>query len=240
MQTIHVEDINNPLPQDPTQNPVPQPGSHIIKMDLNTKVLYSLFNFFSPIALGTFLFFNGVTEHGSEGDGAFSALFFLLLVCSVVVGFVCFLVKLFKYNRFFYVQDNCIYLCKGKPNAPRVLDTLPVADIDKKLGAAPVVVHQNKKKKLLYPSLSWVGKICWLGPLLIIFIGHEQMIARRKMSELYALLPQLFEKAPKNPGSTEYVLMQIAMWGLVVLMSLFGIAGLLLTLYLLFSIALVG
>lgn len=234
MQTVLVDDINNPTPE----NTALQPGRRVIKLDLNIKILYSLFNFFSPVGVGTLLFASALEEE-QQGAG-YTVFVFCLLVLSVLVGGICLLVKWVKYNRFLAIENNCIYLCKGKENAPRILDTLPLAEVEKNLGTTPTAIYKNTKKKLLYPSFSWVGKICWLGPLLILFIGHERMIARRKMAQLHAVLPQLFAKEPKDPGHTEYVLMQIVTWGLVGLMSLLGLFGLLQVSYVLFSVALAG
>lgn len=195
-------------------------NNKIIKLDTSTKVLYSLFNFFAPIS---FVFI------GACSLQAYSVLTTLFSLISILVGLFCLISNLVKYNRFLYVNEKNIAICKGKINNPKVIKIFKTENIkSEELYKDLTIKYANKRTKLLHTSFSLLGMICYAGPLIFIPIIKNANVTHHYLVKLHDVLPTLF-KTPKNPFEVNNILMNVFAWGFVIFVSAIGCLGLLYT-----------
>lgn len=190
----------------------------IIKLNLSTKILYSLFNFFAPIAFITILT-NSLGLSGGKN--------FLFTLLSIFIGFACLFLNLAKYNRYLYINENNVAICKGKINNPKVIKIIKIENaISEKLNNNLTIKYENKKIELLNTSFSIVGTICFIGPLLLILIAKNTNTLSHISHKIYQKLPMLFDEEPKKPNRANDFITNFTTWLLVLFISFIGLVGL--------------
>jgi hypothetical protein len=163
------------------------------------------------------------------------ALFFnifatLLSIISIFVGLFCLIWNLIKYNRFLFINDKTITICKGRINNPKVINILKVENIvPEDLNNKLTVKYENKNIKLLHTSFSLLGMICYIGPLVFIPFVKNMNVALHSSVQLYEVLPTLFKVTPKAPSKVTDIIVNILAWMFVLFVSALGCIGLLLT-----------
>ena len=191
----------------------------IIGLDLNTKLQYSIFNFFAPIsittvAINTFELYNVASS--------------LAAFLSVIVGLCILIFNLVKYNRYIVINDNSIIICTGKKN-PKVLETIKIAELNnEKLGLDFCIMNRGKKIKLLHVIPSVTALICWVGPLIFIPLVKRNNLTYDKLSEIKTLLPEIIQDDITRIGKSPNALVEILMWGFVLFGFVVGSIGILL------------
>ncbi|MGN0031189.1 MAG: hypothetical protein ACI37Q_04465 [Candidatus Gastranaerophilaceae bacterium] len=196
-------------------------NNKIIRLNTGTKVLYSLFNFFAPIS---FMFMLACTLD------IYSIVATLFSLLSIVIGLFCLISNLIKYNRFLCINGKTITICKGKINNPKVLQIIKVENIvSEDLNKDLTVKYENKKIKLLHTSFSVLGTICYIGPLVCIPILKNTNTALHNLVEISEILPSLFKTVPKKPSKTDDIIVNFVAWGFVLLVSVLGFFGILIT-----------
>ena len=197
-------------------------NAKIIKLELSTKILLSLFNFFAPIAM-TFLIIASVVE-------VFSIKCTIWSLVAILFGLFSLIFNLVKYNKFLCVSDKTITICKGKADAPKVEQIINVDNVTSKIPDREISLKLEKKKVTLlhvYPSI--VGLVCFAGPLIFIPIYKSMYVVSQKSLEIYDVLPNLFDKQPKNHTKGENILVNVLAWGFVLFISFVGLLGMLYT-----------
>lgn len=193
-------------------------NQNILCLDLNTKIQYSLFNFFVPIATVA------VVLNSLELYYFVSS---LIAIVSIFVGLFSLFINLSKYNKFVYVDGDTMFLCSGSKHYPRVKAKFKVSEITPDSVVKGFTIKQNGKKyELLNPLMSIFGCICIAGPLLFIPIFKKTNVVSNKLWELSDLLPQLEPPKYKRPSNAENLIANILMWGIVLFLSLVGVLGL--------------
>lgn len=193
--------------------------SHIIKLSTSTKVLYSLFNFFAPIAsVVAFIY-------ASKASGTAST---LALMSSIVVGTVCLLWKWEKYKQFLLIKDNTLFVCRGEVTAPKILERIQVEGNDVAWSGTLSLDYNGKRIKLLDAYASWIGILCVIGKFVWIPMLLGYMMQLYFVSELYKTFPQLFSRAPKNVTRNTVIAFSVLMWLFTIYVGFVGIVGLLL------------
>lgn len=196
-------------------------NNKIIKLNTSTKILYSLFNFFAPISL----VYVGISILGAYNIKA--TLFSLL---GIFIGLFCLISNLIKYNRFLCINDKTITICKGKIKNPKVIQIIKTENISSEKSNKDLVIeYENKKIRLLHTSFSFLGTICYIGPLFPILILKNRLTALHYMIELQKIFPELFEISQKTPSKSGDIIMNVFAWGFVLFVGFLGCLGILLT-----------
>lgn len=191
-------------------------NTKIIKLDLSTKILYSLFNFFAPIA---FVF---IIASIFETYNILTSLFSLI---SIFIGLLCLILNLVKYNRYLCISDKTINICKGKINNPKVLKTIKTENIvsnnlDKNFSLS--INSEKKKVTLLHTKFSLLCLICYIGPIYPFLILENRIVTLNKLIELYQVLPELSLTTIKPSSKNYNIITHIFVWGFVLLVSFLG------------------
>lgn len=112
-------------------------NNKIIRLNTSTKILYSLFNFFAPISFITI---------GANTLNAYNIIGTLFSLLSIAIGLFCFISNLIKYNRFLYINDKTITICKGKINNPKVIQIIKTENLaSEKISNNFIIKYENKK-----------------------------------------------------------------------------------------------
>lgn len=196
-------------------------NNKIIRLNTSTKILYSIFNFFAPISFITI---------GVNALNAYNIIGTLFSLLSIVVGLFCLISNLIKYNRFLYINNKTITICKGKINNPKVIQIIKTENLaSEKISNNFTIKYENKKIQLLHTSFSMLGTICYVGPLVFIPVLKNLNTTFHNLVELYEVFPTLFEKAPKKTTKFYDIIIDIIAWGFVLFVSAVGCLGILLT-----------
>lgn len=196
-------------------------NNKIIRLNTSTKILYSLFNFFAPISFITI---------GVNALNAYNIIGTLFSLLSIVVGLFCLISNLIKYNRFLYINNKTITICKGKINNPKVIQIIKTENLaSEKISNNFTIKYENKKIQLLHTSFSMLGTICYVGPLVFIPVLKNLNTTFHSLVELYEVFPTLFEKAPKKTTKFYDIIIDTIAWGFVLFVSAVGCLGILLT-----------
>ena len=194
-----------------------QPTGHIIKLSTSTKVLYSLFNFFAPVAVVALFVWN---------LQAFSLTSSLVAFLSIGVGLFCLLYNLRRYNRFLWINGKTLQVCRGKQNEPEVLETISVEDgITYKLGRNFKLKYNDKSIQLLDTYVSTIGIICVIGKFVWVPFLQGLYLQKYFLYELYQALPQLFKEEPKKVTSGTVKVWAFMMWLFTIVISMVGLWG---------------
>ena len=196
-------------------------NSKIIKLDLYTKIMYSLFNFFAPVS---FVFIIACSFE------LYDILTTLVSFIAIFIGLFCLIFNLIRYNRFLYIDDKTINICKGKIDNPKVLkainiDSADLTDISKNF----TVKYEQRKIKLIYHTFSILGIICYIGPLIFIPVFKYKNVAIHKLYEFNRLIPKLSLTNIKEPTKGSDIIVNTLAWGFVLLVTFLGSIGLLFT-----------
>lgn len=196
-------------------------NNKIIRLNTSNKILYSLFNFFAPISFITI---------GANSLNAYNIIGTLFSLLSIAIGLFCLISNLIKYNRFLYINDKTITICKGKINNPKVIQIIKTENLaSEKISNNFTIKYENKKIQLLHTSFSMLGTICYVGPLVFIPVLKSLNTTLHNLVELYKVCPTLFEKAPKKTTKFYDIIIDIIAWGFVLFVSAVGCLGILLT-----------
>lgn len=183
--------------------------------------MYSLFNFFAPVS---FVFIIACALE------LYDILTTLVSFIAIFIGLFCLIFNLIRYNRFLYIDDKTINICKGKIDNPKVLkainiDSADLTDISKNF----TVKYEQRKIKLIYHTFSILGIICYIGPLIFIPVCKYKNVAIHKLYEFNQLIPQLSLTNIKEPTKGSDIIVNTLAWGFVLLVTFLGSFGVLFT-----------
>ncbi len=193
-------------------------ANNIISLNLSTKIQYSLFNFFAPIAMVA-IFVCSLELYNFK-----STLFGFL---SVIIGLFCLFFNLIKYNKYLNINDDSIILCSGKIKKPKVLKIIKKSELQSmQIGFDFSIEYNAKKIKLLNITPSILGVICWIGPLVFIPILKIKNVLFDKLTETKLLIPEIIiPDNIKQPSKTTNIITDLLMWVFVFFVSAVGCLG---------------
>lgn len=195
--------------------------SRIVSLDTNTKIQYSLFNFFAPIATAAVMLVS---------LEAYNIISTLIGIISILVGLFLLISNLIKYNRFLHIGDQTISICSGNFYTPKLIKMIKLSEIENnELKPDLSVTVNGKKTKLLHAEFSLFGSICILGPLLIFIILKNFNVSYNKVHEIKTLLPELTTTKTKQPGKAENLFINFITWLFILFITSVGCLGILLT-----------
>ena len=192
-------------------------NSRVIRVDLATKVLYFLFNFFAPISL---------VPIACASFDVYNIVATLVSLLALLLGLRIAIYNLSNSNKYLVVEDKVISICKGDMKNPQVIQMLEIEAIEPASLKNRLLVHYgNQYIKLLHTSCSIVSLVCWVGPLIFIPLMKNKNVEAIKLAELYHLSPDLFEKVPPKPSAGGTLLANLLAWGFCLFVVGVGLIG---------------
>ena len=162
--------------------------SRIIKVDLCTKIIYFLFNFFAPISIVAIVC---SSENFLNIGASLASLMALLL------GLIIAIHNLSNSNKYLVIEEKVISICKGNIKNPKIERMIEVESIEPGCIKQRLLVKSGDEYiKLLHTSCSLVSLCLFVGPLIFIPLMKNKDTEQRKLLELYQFCPELFENAP--------------------------------------------
>ena len=96
-------------------------NSRVIRVDLATKVLYFLFNFFAPISL---------VPIACASFDVYNIVATLVSLLALLLGLRIAIYNLSNSNKYLVVEDKVISICKGDMKNPQVIQMLEIEAIE--------------------------------------------------------------------------------------------------------------
>ncbi len=191
----------------------------IIKLSTNTKIQYSLFNFFFPIVIITALIYK------CEAYSIYST---YISAFSILLGLFLLIYNYRKYKQFLLVDDSNIMICQGKTDEPKIIEIIPITS-DIKISISdfirlPIIKYMGKNKDLMHTNISIFCLILGL-PLSAIFIGSSYYIAADVLQKLKIHIDESNIIYIKKIKPWELKLTNIFIWLYVIYVCFFGILG---------------
>lgn len=205
--------------------------ANLVKLDTNSKVIYSLCNIFIPYMLYIVIAAN-IVEDFSSSTGI-TVLAWGFAIFSMLVLFL-FINGLFSYSNFVQIDDKYVYICKKKGGKFQVLDKIERDSIQevKCAGAHSVkaIMNTGKVVRLLSCTPSITLMVLTAPFLCIPFIlkgNATRVILNSKINELLGRADEQMLKTASTFGK-QVTVINIFCWICLVLFILVGSIGILL------------